>query len=133
MEKIQDSGKIWCKGSSSPIHAIRAENKIFATGMEENQIINCWVDRDAQILCLDLHEPKKKIRVARKFPLDLKPTLEGSLFNGFTETKHSDVEIIGSEQVGVEDRVLSGAAYNKEKLGAMNSFKFWETAWGNKT
>ena len=95
MEEIQDSGKVWCKGSNRPVHAVRTGNKIFATGKEEDQSIECWVDRD--VLYVDLHEPQREIRIARKFPLGLEPTLTGTLFNGFTRTKHADVSIVSSD------------------------------------
>ena len=75
MKEIQDSGKVWCKGSNRPVHAVRVGNKIFATGKGEDQTIECWVDGD--VLCVDLHE--REIRIARKIPLDLEPTLQGTL------------------------------------------------------
>tara|TARA_B100000686_G_C16385538_1_gene759766 strand:+ start:112 stop:507 length:396 start_codon:yes stop_codon:yes gene_type:complete len=129
MEKVQDSGKVWLKGSSQPVHAIRAENKIFATGKEESQGIKCWVDRDADLICIDLHNPEKEIRIARKFPIDLKPTIMGTLFNGFAETKHADVHIISSAQDGVEMRTISGETYKTGQFALMNSFLFWDTVW----
>ncbi len=125
MIEIQDSGKIWCKGSTRPIHAVRAGNKIFATGKEEDQSIECWVDIDA--LCVDLHGPG--IRIARKFPLELEPSLAGTLFNGFTLTKHADVLIISSGQDRVEEKIVSGEAYKKGHYGSMSSREFWGKVW----
>lgn len=123
MEKIQDSGKVWCKGSTCPVHAVRVGSKIFATGKGESQSIECWVDRD--MLCVDLHEPE--IRIARKFPLDLEPTLAGTLFNGFTRTKHADVSIVSSDQEGVEEIIISGETYAQYK--SMSSREFWNKVW----
>ena len=106
IEEIQDSGKVWCKGSSRPVHAVRVGNKIFATGKEEGQSIECRVDGD--MLCVDLHEPERKVRVARKTPLDLEPTLQGTLFSGFTQTKHADVLIVSSDHDRIEEEIISG-------------------------
>jgi hypothetical protein len=125
MMEIQDSGKIWCKGSASPIHAVRTGTKIFATGKKEDQTIECWVDGD--LLCIDLHGPG--IRLARKFPLDLDPTLAGTLFNGFTRTKHADVSIVSSEQEGVEEAIVTGESYSSGEYGNMNSKEFWNKVW----
>ena len=128
MEEIQDSGKVWCKGSNSPVHAVRVGNKIFATGKEEDQSIECWVDRD--VLYVDLHEPQREIRIARKFPLDLEPTLAGTLFNGFTRTKHADVSIVSSDQESVEEIIISGEAYRTGQYNSMSSREFWNKATG---
>ena len=121
MVEICDSGKIWCKGSPQPIHAVRVGNKIFATGKEESQIIACWVD--GEVLCVDLHEPKREIRIARKFPLDLEPTLAGTLFNGFTQTKHADVPIVSSDH----EIIISGETYRTGQYNSMTSREFWNS------
>jgi len=125
MQEIQDSGKIWCKGTTGPVHAVRAGNKIFATGKEEDQSIECWVDNG--ILCVDLHGVG--IRLARKFPLDLEPTLSGSLFNGFTKTKHADVKIVSTKQDRVEERVVMSDTYTSGLFSTMNSQDFWALIW----
>ena len=116
MEEIQDSGKVWCKGSNRPVHAVR-------TGKEEDQSIECWVDRD--VLYVDLHEPQREIRIARKFPLGLEPTLTGTLFNGFTRTKHADVSIVSSDQESVEEIIISGETYRAGQYNSMSSREFW--------
>ncbi len=103
MEKIQDSGKVWCKGSTRPVHAVRVGDKIFATGKEEDQSIECRVDGDT--LYIDLHEAK----ITRKIPLDLEPTLAGTLFNGFTHTKHADVLIVSSDHDRIEETTTGPA------------------------
>jgi hypothetical protein len=125
MVEICDSGKIWCKGATRPIHAVRTGSKIFATGKQENQTIECWIEED--MLCVDLHEPG--IRLARKFPLDLEPTLAGTLFNGFSHTKHADVSIVGSDQSGVEEKIISGEFYESEHYDSMSSKDFWNAVW----
>ena len=123
MEEIQDSGKVWCKGSTRPVHAVRTGNKIFATGKGEDQSIECWVDRD--VLCVDLHEPQWEIRIARKFSLDLEPTLAGTLFNGFTRPKHADVSIVSSDQESVKEIIISGETYRAGQYNSMSSREFW--------
>lgn len=125
MTEIHDSGKIWCKGSPSPIHAVRAGDKIFATGKEKNQSIECWVD--GNVLCVDLHDTGT--RIARKFPLDIESTLVGTLFNGFTRTKHADVSIVGSDQDGVEEKIVSGEIYRTGQYESMSSRDFWDKIW----
>jgi len=127
MQEIQDSGKVWCKGFNSPAHAVRVENKIFATGKGENQTIECWVD--GNILCVDLNEPDKEIRIARKVPLDLEPTLSGTLFNGFTRTKHADVLIVKSDHEKVQEKTILGETYKKGQYGSMDSQEFWAKVW----
>ena len=128
MKEIQDSGKVWCKGFARPAHALRIDNKIFATGKSEDQTIECWVDKG--VLCVDLNEPGREMRVARKFPLDLEPTLSGTLFNGFTHTKHADVLIVSSEQDRIEEEVISGEAYRVGQYDSMGSKEFWAKVWG---
>jgi hypothetical protein len=128
MEEIQDSGKVWCKGFAGPAHALRIENKIFATGKSEDQTIECWVDEG--VLCVDLNNPEPGIRVAKKFPLDLEPTLSGTLFNGFTLTKHADVLIVSPDQDRIEEEVISGETYRIGQYESMSSREFWNKVWG---
>ena len=128
MEKIQDSGKVWCKGFAGPAHALRIENKIFATGKSKDQTIESWVDE--AVLCVDLNDPGKRIRVAKKFPLDLEPTLSGTLFNGFTRTKHADVLIVSPDQDRIEEEVISGETYRTSQYDSMGSREFWNKVWG---
>ncbi len=128
MEKIQDSGKVWCKGFARPVHAVRVGNKIFATGKGEDQTIECWVDKN--FLYVDLNEPCREIRYARKFPLDLEPTLPGTLFNGFTLTKHADVLIVRSDHDRIEEKTISGETYRTGQYQNMSSREFCDWAWG---
>ena len=128
MEEIQDSGKVWCKGFAGPAHALRIENKIFATGKSEDQTIECWLDEG--VLCVDLNNPEPGIRVAKKFPLDLEPTLSGTLFNGFTRTKHADVLIVSPEQERIKEEIISGETYRTGQYDSMDSRDFWDIVWG---
>jgi hypothetical protein len=127
MKKIQDSGKVWCKGFARPTHAVRIENKIFSTGKDEEQAIECWVD--GSILCVDLNEPNREIRKAKKIPLDLEPTLSGTLFNGFDLTKHADVRIVSHNQNRVEEKIISGENYRMGQYDSMVSMEFWNKIW----
>jgi hypothetical protein len=128
MEEIQDSGKVWCKGFAGPTHALRIENKIFATGKSEDQTIECWVDKG--VLCVDLNDPEPGIRMAKKFPLDLEPTLSGTLFNGFTRTKHADVLIVSPDHDRIGKEVISGETYRIGQYENMSSREFWDKVWG---
>jgi hypothetical protein len=128
MERIQDSGKVWCKGFSQPTHAVRIKNKIFAIGKSEEQIIECWVE--GEILCVDLNEQSKEIRTAKKFPLDLEPNLSGTLFNGFTQTKHTDVLIVSYEHDRIEKKIISGKTYRTGQYDIIGSKEFWNKVWG---
>ena len=128
MEEIQDSGKVWCKGFAGPAHALRIENKIFATGKSEDQTIQCWVYEG--VLCVDLNDPGPGIRVAKKFPLDLEPTLSGTLFNGFTRTKHADVLIVSPDQERIKEEIISGETYRIGQYDSMGSREFWDKVWG---
>ncbi|MBC8283237.1 MAG: hypothetical protein H8E32_05430 [Nitrospinae bacterium] len=127
MEDIQDSGKVWCKGFARPTHSVRVENKIFATGKGEEQAIECWVD--GGVLCVDLNEPDRQIRMAKKFPLDLEPTLSGTLFNGFTRTKHADVLIVSPDHERIEEKIISGETYRTGQYDSMDSKAFWDKVW----
>lgn len=128
MKEIQDSGKVWCKGFAGPAHALRIESKIFATGKSEDQIIQFWVDEG--VLCVDLNDPGPGIRVAKKFPLDLEPTLSGTLFNGFTRTKHADVLIVSPDQERIKEEIISGETYRIGQYDSMSSREFWDKVWG---
>ncbi|MZH41326.1 MAG: hypothetical protein F3740_05920 [Nitrospinae bacterium] len=127
MEKIEDSGKVWIKGSSSPTHAVRVGNKIFATGKSEEQAIECWLDQN--MLCVDLNNSREEIRIAKKFPLNTEPGLSGTLFNGFTQTKHADVLIVSSDSEQVEEKMVSGDFYKEGKYNSMGSREFWNKIW----
>lgn len=128
MEEIQDSGKVWCKGYARPAHAVRIENKVFATGKTDDQTIECWADKG--YLCIDLNEPGREMRLAKKIPLDLEPTLPGTLFNGFTRTKHADILIVNPDQDRVEEEAISGETYRNGQYNCMSSKEFWRLVWG---
>jgi hypothetical protein len=84
---------------------------------------------DGNTLCVDLNEPDKETRIARKVPLDLEPTLSGTLFNGFTRTKHADVLIVKSDHEKVQEKTILGETYKKGQYGSMDSQGFWAKVW----
>ena len=44
MAVIKDTGKVWIKGSVGPVHAVRIDDTIFATGKNEDQNIELWIN-----------------------------------------------------------------------------------------
>ena len=131
MAVIKDTGKVWIKGSVGPVHAVRVDDTIFATGKNEDQNIELWVKNKG--LCIDLHNFKKCERTARFIPLNIKPTLFGTLFNGFEKTKHADVLIVASDgdqtkEISVSEKQYLGGGFN-----ILDSKNFWMIIWENKS
>ena len=60
---------------------------------------------------VDLHNPEKQYRIIRRFSLDLQPTFYGTLFNGFTKTKHADIKAVTYKDEKVEQFFLNGGDY----------------------
>ena len=87
MRKINDSGKIWLRGSFIPEYGIRVGDNYFVVGEGDSQSITYSVYENH--LFVALHYPEKKIRIFRRFSLDLIPKSKGTLFNGFNKTKHA--------------------------------------------
>ena len=131
MAVIKDIGKVWIKGSVGPVHAVRIDDTIFATGKNEDQNIELWVKNKG--LCLDLHNSKKGERTARFIPLDNRPTLSGTLFNGFEKTKHADVLIVASDGNQTKEISVSGKQYQAGDFNNLDSQNFWMKIWGNKS
>ena len=105
MAVIKDTGKVWIKGSVGTIHAVR----------------------------IDLHNSNKGERTARFIPLDIKPTLSGTLFNGFVKTKHADVLIVASDGNQTKEISVSGEQYRVGGFNSLDSQSFWMTIWRNKS
>ncbi len=127
MAEIKDIGKVWMKGSVGPAHAVRIDDKIFATGQKEGQRVDLWLDNDG--LCLDLHDCKLNERTARFIPLDTPATLHGTLFNGFEKTKHADVLIVAVNSKGIKEKSVSGNEYQEGSFNALKRLTFWQTIW----
>lgn len=127
MAEIKDTGKVWMKGSVGPVHAVRVDDKIFATGEKEDQMVELWLENEG--LCIDLHNIKKGERKARFIPLNTPPTLPGTLFNGFEKTKHADVLIVACDSDGTKEKSVSGADYQEGGFNTMECLDFWKTIW----
>ncbi len=127
MSEIKDTGKVWMKGSVGTAHAVRVDDKVFATGQKEGQNVDLWLDNDG--LCLDLHDSKLGERTARFIPLNTPATLHGTLFNGFEKTKHADILIVPTDGEGTKEKSVSGKEYQEGGFNALDRLTFWKTIW----
>ena len=103
MRKINDSGKIWLRGSVRPEYGVRVGDNYFVVGEGDSQSTIYSVYENH--LFVVLHYSEKKKRIYRRFSLDLIPKSKGTLFNGFNETKHADIKAITYQDDGVEEHV----------------------------
>ena len=126
MPEIKDDGKVWIRGQSGTAFAVKVDEKVFVPGREEGQSIETWLEGD--FLCVDLHSPDRKIRIARRFPLNLEATHPATLFNGFKKTRHADVQVITFEDDGVEEKVFKGDDYLQGEVQSMSRETFWHKA-----
>ena len=103
MQNINDSGKIWLRGSVRPEYGVRVGDKYFVVGEGDSQstIYSLYENH----LFVVLYYSEKKKRIFRRFSLDLIPKSKGTLFNGFNETKHADIKAITYQDDGVEEYV----------------------------
>lgn len=127
MGEIKDKGKVWIKGATGPVFAVRVDDKIFSTGKKPDQNEDLWIDNDG--LCVDLHNIKKGERIARFIPLNTPRTLPGTLFNGFENTKHADVLIAAFDGEGAKEKFVSGEEYQKRGIRNLDRIAFWKTIW----
>ncbi|CCQ91555.1 hypothetical protein NITGR_730013 [Nitrospina gracilis 3/211] len=126
MAEIKDTGKVWIKGRVSTAFAIKVDDTVFVPGQEEGQDIEYWLEDGA--LCVDLHDAKNETRIARRFPLNLKPETMASLFNGFTRTKHCDTKVVMPTDDGVLETTVQGDAYREANAGSLDAHAFWQSA-----
>jgi hypothetical protein len=119
MAEIDDTGKVWIKGKFSTEFAVRVGDAVIVPGKQEDDKWMAWVSDNA--LWADLNCSEKKRRILRKFPLDLPATTPATLFNGFTKTKHADVEVITFNDDGVEELILDTDDYTEHNLSELNS------------
>ena len=126
MWTIKDKGKVWLPGNSEPVFALRIGEKVFVPGMEEGVDIDYWIHKD--VLCLDLHDPIKKIRTARKIPLNLFPKTKAILFGGFEKTKHGEVLVVTFKDQGVQDFIVERTQYIFCNIQTMHRNDFWKMA-----
>lgn len=129
MSEIKDTGKVWMKGQVGTAHAVRVDDKIFATGQKEGQSVDLWLDNEG--LCIDLHDAKLGERTARFIPLNTPATLNGTLFNGFEKTKHADVLIVSADGEKIEKKSVSGTEYLEGGFKQLDRLAFWQTIWKN--
>ena len=101
MESITDFGKIWLRGFMRPEYGLRINKIYFVIGEGDSQSTKYALYNN--YLFVTLYYPDKQIRVFRRFSLDLVPKSRGTLFNGFNNTKHSDIEAITYRDDGVEE------------------------------
>ena len=127
MAEIKDEGRVWVKGSVGPVHAVRIDDKVFATGKAADQKEELWLENDG--LCLDFHNFKKGERTARYIPLDSSAELAGTLFNGFENTKHADVSIVAFDTEGNKEKTISGEEYKNRGIKDLDSAIFWKVIW----
>ena len=71
MPEIKDIGKVWIRGKTGTSFAVKVDETVFVPGQEEGQSIEYWLEENS--LCVDLHDPDQNLRIARRFPLDLRP------------------------------------------------------------
>ena len=129
MAEINDTGKVWLKGSVGPVCAVRIDDNIFATGEKEDQTVELWLENEG--LCIDLHNTKKGERTARFIPLNTPASLAGTLFNGFEKTKHADVLVVACDGNEAKERSVSGIEYQKGNFNTLNPQTFWQIIWNS--
>ena len=129
MRNINDSGKIWLRGSVRPEYGVRVGDKYFVVGEGDFQstIYSLYENH----LFVVLYYSEKKERIFRRFSLDLIPKSKGTLFNGFNETKHADIKAITYQDDGVEEHVGGEKDCFLDKNGEVDPIKIIElTGWG---
>ena len=129
MRNINDSGKIWLRGSVRPEYGVRVGDKYFVVGEGDSQstIYSLYENH----LFVVLYYSEKKKRIFRRFSLDLIPKSKGTLFNGFNETKHADIKAITYQDNGVEEHVGGEKDCFLDKNGEVDPIKIIELAgWG---
>ena len=129
MRNINDSGKIWLRGSVRPEYGVRVGEKYFVVGEGDSQSTIYSVYENH--LFIVLHYPEKKERIFRRFSLDLIPKSKGTLFNGFNETRHADIKAVTYQDDGVEEHVGREKDCFLDKKGEVDPIKIIELAgWG---
>lgn len=126
MPEIKDHGKVWMRGKPGTSFAVKVDDRVFVLGQEEGQSIDYWLE--GNFLCVDLHEPDRNLRIARRFPLDLEATHPATLFNGFDRTQHADVQVVTFEDKRVEEKVSRDEDYRKRNLESLSRQAFWRQA-----
>ena len=126
MRNINDSGKIWLRGSVRPEYGVRVGDNYFVVGEGDSQSTIYSVYENHLFVVLYYSEKKK--RIFRRFSLDLIPKSKGTLFNGFNETKHADIKAITYQDDGVEEHVGGEQDCFLDKNGEVDPIKIIELA-----
>ncbi len=126
MRNINDFGKIWLRGFIRPEFGIRIDEMYFVIGEGDSQSTNYSLYENH--LFIALHYPEKQIRVFRRFSLELVPISNGTLFNGFTETKHADIKAVTYRDDGVDEYVGSEKNCFLDNDGKIDPIKIMELA-----
>ena len=99
MSETKDFGKIWLRGHIKPDYGVRVNDRYFVIGEGEAESPIWGIYGNYLLVFLDFK--MKKVQFFRKFPLDLKPKSQGTLFNGFIHTKHANVIAATYRDIGV--------------------------------
>ena len=121
MQAVYDTGKIWLRGLVKPEYAVRAGDLYFVIGEEDSQSTKYLLYKN--YLFVAIHYPQSQSRLFRRFSLDLESKSKGSLFSGFTKTKHADIKAITYRDDGVEDYLAKEKDYFLDKDGEIDPIK----------
>jgi len=121
MQALYDTGKIWLRGLVKPEYAVRAGDLYFVIGEEDSQSTKYLLYKN--YLFVAIHYPQSQTRLFRRFSLDLESKSKGSLFSGFTKTKHADIKAITYRDDGVEDYLAKEKDYFLDKDGEIDPIK----------
>jgi hypothetical protein len=126
MSQVEDTGKVWIPGNIRPEYAVRVGGRVFVIGQEDGETLGFWVDH--RHLCVDRHDRDAHKRLALSFQLDLPPSARGTLFEGFTATKHGDVAIVVASDPGVKTYSIEAEEYVAMNVEAMDRAAFFALA-----
>ena len=118
---MYDTGKIWLRGLVKPEFAVRAGNLYFVVGEGDSQCTKYLLYKN--YLFVSIYYPQSQSRLFRRFSLDLESKSKGSLFSGFTKTKHADIKAITYRDDGVEDYLAKEKDYFIDKDGEIDPIK----------
>ena len=121
MQALYDTGKIWLRGLVKPEYAVRAGDLYFVIGEEDSQSTKYLLYKNYLFITIDY--PQSQSRLFRRFSLDLESKSKGSLFSGFTKTKHADIKAITYRDDGVEDYLAKEKDYFLDKDGEIDPIK----------
>ena len=121
MQALYDTGKICLRGLVKPEYAVRAGDLYFVIGEEDSQSTKYLLYKN--YLFVAIHYPQSQSRLFRRFSLDLESKSKGSLFSGFTKTKHADIKAITYRDDGVEDYLAKEKDCFLDKDGEIDPIK----------